>query len=158
VAGNAEWVEKLRRVAQEHIAEPVLAAGIFAPAGAAGGMGVGKVSPLAGVFKDRKINERAGGLGHHGTFKLRQAVIAVTADKIYGFNSKPKGRSGWQIVDQVVEWDRADVRTSVEDRKATRAVTFEVGPDGDRYELEMMKMAGDLNDALLDELGATTAD
>jgi hypothetical protein len=64
VAGDAEWREKLRLVAQDHVAEPVLAAGVFAPAGAAGGMGVAKISPLAGMFEDRKINERAGGLGH----------------------------------------------------------------------------------------------
>ena len=84
--------------------------------------------------------------------KLRQALIAVTADTVYGFNSKPKGRSGWQIVDQAVEWPRSEVRTSVEDRRVTRAVTFEVGPGNDRYELEMMRMAGSLNDPLFAEL------
>jgi hypothetical protein len=66
VANNTEWVEKLRCVAQEHLAEPVIAAGLFAPAGAMGGMGVAKLSGLGGMFRDRKINERAGGLGHHG--------------------------------------------------------------------------------------------
>ena len=54
----------------------------------------------------------------------------MTAGKVYGFNSKPKGRSGWQIVDQAVEWDRTDVTVTVEDRKITRMVTFTVAPDG----------------------------
>jgi hypothetical protein len=155
VADNTEWIEKLRTVAQDHVDEPVIAAGLFAPAGAMGGMGVGKLSGLGGMFRDRKINERAGGLGHHGAFKLRQALIAVTAGKVYGFNSKPKGRSGWQIVDRAVEWDRTDVTVTVEDRKITRMVTFTVGPDGATYELEMNKLAGDLNDALLAELGTS---
>jgi len=152
---NEEWSEKLRQVAQEHVEEPVIAAGLFAPAGAMGSMGVSKLSGLGGMFRDRKINERSGGLGHHGAFKLRQALIAVTADKVYGFNSKPKGRSGWQIVDQAVEWPRSEVRTSIEERRMTRAVTFEVGPANDRYELEMMKMAGSLNDPLFAELLAS---
>jgi hypothetical protein len=154
VADTAEWLERLRAVAEEQTGEPVLAVGLFAPAGAMGGMGVGKVSGLAGMFANRRTNERAGGLGHHGTFKLRQALLAVTADKVYGFNSKPKGRSGWQIVDQAVCWDRADVTVTVANAKMTRLVTFTVGPDGATYELEMMKMAGTLNDALLAELGA----
>ena len=157
MADNSGWIATLQRVAQEHIAEPVIAAGLFAPAGAMGGMGVAKVSGLGGMFRDRKINERAGGLGHHGAFKLRQALIAVTAGKVYGFNSKPKGRSNWQIVDQAVEWNRADVTVTVADRKVTRLVTFTVAPDGATYELEMNKMAGDLNDALLSELGASAA-
>jgi hypothetical protein len=80
----------------------------------------------------------------------------VTADKVYGFNSKPKGRSGWQIVDRAVCWNRADVTATVADRKVTRLVTFTVAPDGATYELEMMKMAGTLNDAFLAELGATS--
>ena len=155
MADNTEWIAKLRRVAEERIGEPVIAAGLFAPAGAMGGMGVGKLSGLGGMLRDKKINERAGGLGHHGAFKLRQALVAVTADKVYGFNSKPKGRSGWQIVDEAAVWDRADVSVTVEDRKVTRLVTFTVAPDNATYELEMMKMAGDLNDALLTELGAT---
>jgi hypothetical protein len=153
---DVDWPEKLRLVAQDEIDDPVLAAGVFAPAGAAGGLGVGKLSPLGGMFRDRQINKRSGGLGHHGTFKLRQALIAVTASQVFGFNSKPKGRSGWQIVDQVVTWDRPDVHVTIEDARATKRITFEIASSGQRYEFEMMKMAGTLNDTLLHELGATT--
>ena len=126
MADNTEWIAKLRRVAEERIGEPVIAAGLFAPAGAMGGMGVGKLSGLGGMLRDKKINERAGGLGHHGAFKLRQALVAVTAGKVYGFNSKPgpvgladrrRGR-GLRT--------RADVSVTVEDRKVTRLVTFTV--------------------------------
>ena len=150
---DVTWPEKLRLVAQEKIPEPVRAAGLLAPGGAMGSFGVSKLSGLAGMMRDRQANQRSGGLGHTGAFKLRQALIAVTDAKVYGFNAKPKGRSGYQIVgDAVVEWDRADVRTTVQDRTITKLVVFEVGPDGTRYELEMMKMAGDLNDGLFAEL------
>ncbi len=67
------------------------------------GFGLSKISPVAGMAKNRQANRRAGSLGHDGVFKVRQALLAVTASKIYGFNSKPKGRKGWQIVDQVAE-------------------------------------------------------
>jgi hypothetical protein len=157
VPDNSEWIAKMKAAAEEHTGAPVLAVGLFSPAGAMGGLGVGKVSGLAGMLANRRTNQRAGGLGHHGTFKLRQALIAVTADKVYGYNSKPKGRSGWQIVDQAMCWDRADVTVTVEDRKVTRLVTFTVAPDNATYELEMMRMAGTFNDALFTELGATTS-
>jgi len=146
------WAERLRLMTQERIAEPVIAAGLFAPAGAMGGMGVANFSLLAGMLRDRQVNRRSGGLGHAGVFKDRQAVIAVTADKIYGFTAKPKRGSGYQIVEQVVVWDRKDVRTTVNDKRVTKAVTFDVGPTGERYELEMVKLAGTLNDAVLHEL------
>jgi hypothetical protein len=152
VGRDSEWPEKLRALAQEHIDEPVLAAGVFAPAGAVGSMGAGTLSPLTGMFRDRQVNKRSGGLGHHGTFKLRQALIAVTADRVFGFNSKPKGRSGWQIVDHVATWNRRDVRVTVADARMTRMITFAIASTGQRYEFEMMKLAGTLNDALLDAL------
>jgi hypothetical protein len=152
VGRDSDWPEKLRALAQERIDEPVVAAGVFAPAGAVGSMAAAKVSPLTGMFRDRHVNKRAGGLGHHGTFKLRQALLAVTADRVYGFNSKPKGRSGWQIVDHVATWNRRDVRITVADARMTRLVTLAIASTGQRYEFEMMKLAGTLNDALLDAL------
>lgn len=150
-----DWQKLFRDIAQEHISEPVIAAGILAPAGSMAGFGLGKISPLAGMAKNRHANRRAGGLGHDGVFKLRQALIAVTADKIYGFNSKPKGRKGWQIVDQVAEWDRSDVRVSFDDKRITRTVTLEIISTGALHELEMVQMAGALNDPLFAALAAT---
>jgi hypothetical protein len=87
------------------------------------------------MAKNRQANRRAGSLGHDGVYSVRQALLAVTASKIYGFNSKPKGRKGWQIVDQVAEWDRSDVRVSFDDQRVTRTVTLEIISTGDRHEL-----------------------
>jgi hypothetical protein len=149
-----DWQKLFCDIAQEHISEPVIAAGILSPAGTAGGFGLTKISPLAAMVKNRPSNRRAGGLGHDGVFKMRQALIAVTANKIYGFNSKPKGRKGWQIVDHAAEWDRSDVRVSFDDKRITRAVTLEIISTGERHELEMMQMAGALNDPLFAALAA----
>jgi hypothetical protein len=139
-------------MAQEHVPEPVIAAGLFSPAGSMGGVGLGNFSQIAEMIQNRQSNKRSGGLGHQGQFKHRHALIAVTADKIYGFSAKAKRGSGFQVVDQVVVWDRSDVRTTVGDKLMTKAVTFEVGPNSERFELEMVKLAGTTNNAVLDEL------
>ncbi len=78
--------------------------------------------------------------------------MAVTAEKVYGFSSKNKGRSSWKIVDQVTEWDRRDVRATVAEQRVTRAVTLEILSTGERYEFEMMQAAGSLNDSVLTQL------
>jgi hypothetical protein len=150
-----DWQKLFRDIAQEHISEPVIAAGILSPAGSMAGFGLSKISPVAGLAKNRQANRRAGSLGHDGVFKVRQALIAVTASKIYGFNSKPKGRKGWQIVDQIAEWDRSDVRVSFDDQHVTRTVTLEIISTGDRHELEMVQMAGALTDPRFAALAAT---
>ncbi|HXY93617.1 MAG TPA: hypothetical protein VEP49_14140 [Acidimicrobiia bacterium] len=150
-----EWSERLRALAQEHVAEPVIAAGLFSPAGAVGGGQVGNFSQIAEFLMNRQSNRRSGGLGHQGAFRRHQALIAVTADKIYGFSAKPKRGSGFQVLDQVVVWDRKDVRTTVHDKMVTKAVTFDVGSTGERFELEMVKLAGATNEAVLAELMPT---
>jgi hypothetical protein len=152
-----DWRQVLRDSAQQHIAEPVIAAGLLAPAGAAGSFGLGKISPVAAMGQNTRANERSGGLGHTGVFILRSALIAVTAHKVYGFNAKPKGRKGWQVVDQVGEWDRSDVSVSLETKRMTRAVTLEITSTGERFELEMMLAAGTLNDPLFEALTASVS-
>ena len=104
-----DWAEEMRATAQEQVAEPVLAAGILQPAGTWGSFGVGKVSGLAGTIMRMSNNKKAGGLGKQGVFKFRQALIAVTADKIYAFNAKPAGRK-WKVTDEVGVWGRKDLR------------------------------------------------
>jgi hypothetical protein len=149
---QADWSERLRLIAQEHVPEPVIAAGVFSPAGAMGSVGFGNFSQIAEMLQDRQANRRSGGLGHEGMFKHRQAMIAVTADKVYGFSAKPKRGSGYQIVEQVVVWDRPDVRTRVEEKLLTKLVTLEVVSTGERYELEIVKLAAGTSDAVLEQL------
>jgi hypothetical protein len=85
-------------------------------------------------------------------FKHRQALIAVTADKVYGFSAKPKRGSGYQVVERVVVWDRQDLRVHVDDKVLTKTVVFDVTSSGERYELEIVRIAAATSDAVLKEL------
>ncbi len=147
-----DWAEQMRETAQEHVAEPVIAAGILQPAGTWGSMGVGQISGLAGTIMRVANNKKAGGLGKQGVFKFRQALLAVTADKIYAFNAKPSGRK-WKVTDQVGAWDRKDLHVAMADRKLTRAVTIEIASTGERFELEATTVGSQgVNDPLFAEL------
>jgi len=147
-----DWAEQMRATAQEHVAEPVLAAGILQPAGTWGSMGVGQLSGLAGTIMRMSNNKKAGGLGKQGVVRFRQALLAVTADKIYAFNSKPAGRK-WKVTEQVGVWDRKDLRVAMADKKLTKAVTIEIASTGERFELEATTMGSQgVNDPLFAEL------
>jgi hypothetical protein len=147
-----DWAGQMRETAQEHVAEPVLAAGILQPAGTWGSMGVGQISGLAGTIMRVANNKKAGGLGKQGVFKFRQALVAVTADKIYAFNAKPSGRK-WKVTEQVGAWDRNDLRVAMADKKLTKAVTIEIASTGERFELEATTVGSQgINDPLFAEL------
>jgi len=147
-----DWAQEIRETAQEHVAEPVLAAGILQPAGTWGSMGVGQLSGLAGTIMRMSNNKKAGGLAKQGVFKFRQALIAITAEKVYAFNSKPSGRK-WKVTDQVGVWDRKDLRVAMADKKLTKAVTIEIASTGERFELEATTVgAQGVNDPLFAEL------
>lgn len=147
-----DWALMMRETAQERIAEPVLAAGILQPAGTWGSFGVGQMSGLAGTIMRMNNNKKAGGLGKQGVFKFRQALIAVTADKIYAFNSKSTGYK-IKITDDVGAWDRKDLRVAMADKKLTRAVTIEIVSTGERFELEATTVGTKgINDPLFEEL------
>ena len=60
-----DWAEKMRATAQEHVAEPVLAAGMLQPAGTWGSMGIGKVSGLDGTNMRMSNNKKTGELVKH---------------------------------------------------------------------------------------------
>jgi hypothetical protein len=147
-----DWAGMMRDTAQEHVAEPVLAAGILQPAGTWGSMGIGQISGLAGTVMRMANNKKAGGLGKQGVFKFRQALVAVTADKIYAFNAKPSGRK-WKVTEQVGVWDRKDLRVGMADKKLTKAVTIEIASTGERFELEATTVGSQgVNDPLFAEL------
>jgi len=147
-----DWAEKMRETAQEHVAEPVVAAGVLQPAGTWGSMGIGQISGLAGTIMRMSNNKKAGGLGKQGVVRFRQALLAVTADKIYAFNSKPSGRN-WKVTEQVGVWDRKDLRVAMADKKLTKAITIEITSTGERFELEATTVGSQgANDPLFAEL------
>jgi hypothetical protein len=125
-----DWVEKVNTTAQEHVAEPVVAAGILQPAGTWGAFGLEQVSGAAAMFKRRKVNKDAGGLASSSWKGTKTALLAVTADKLYAFSCKQKGRSGWKIREQLGVWDRSDLRVEMTPGKLATKVVFDHLPIG----------------------------
>lgn len=137
----ADYVEQMKAQAQEHVAEPVVAVGVLQPAGTWGAFGMGQMSGLAGMIGRKAANDRSGGLGKNGAFSTKAALLALTADRIYAFNVKPKGRA-FKVVDEVGDWARSDVAVQTVKGKLSTKVVLDVTSTGAHYELEATTMMG----------------
>lgn len=131
-----DWVEKVNTTAQEQVAEPVQAAGILQPAGTWGSFGLDQVSGVAAMFKRRSANKNAGGLAKSTWKGTKTVLLAVTADKLYAFSCKQKGRSGWKIQEQLGVWNRSELKVETTPGKLSTKVVFDHAPTGEHYELE----------------------
>ena len=131
-----DWVEKVNTTAQEHVSEPVQAAGILQPAGTWGSFGLDQVSGVASMFKRRKANQNAGGLAKTTWKGTKTVLLAVTADKLYAFACKQKGRSGWKIQEELGVWNRSDLNVETTPGRVSTKVVFDHVPTGEHYELE----------------------
>jgi hypothetical protein len=131
-----DWVAKMKETFQPHVAEPVEAVGLLQPAGTWGSFGLEQISPLASMIKNKLNNKKAGGLAKDRTFAgTKMAGVVLTADKVYAFKCKPKGRN-WKVEEQLAEWPRKDVKFTVTPKKITNLVEIDVASTGDHYELE----------------------
>lgn len=131
-----DWLEKVNSAAQEHVSEQVQAAGILQPAGTMGTFGLSQLSPAAAMFKARKANKGAGGLGKTSALVgTKTVLLALTADKLYAFAVKQK-RSGWKVQEQKGVWDRSDLKIETEPGRISTKVVFDVASTGEHYELE----------------------
>jgi len=130
-----DWVAKVNETAQEHVPEPVVAAGILQPAGTWGTFGLEKLSGAAAMFKRHKVNKNAGGIASTSWKGTKAALLAVTADKLYAFAVKQKGRA-WKVQDQLGVWSRSDLKVEATPGKLATKVVFDVESTGEHYELE----------------------
>ena len=148
-----DWAQKMRDAVAPHVPELVVAAGVLQPAGTLGSVGLAQLSPLAASIRNRGVNKRAGGLAKTSAFaNTKTAAVAVTADKVYAFRAKQKGR-GWKIGDQLGVWERRDLQVSTEPGKLATKVTIDVTSTGDHYELEATTaMSKGLHDDFLAEI------
>ncbi len=144
-----DWVAKVNAKAQEHVAEPVVAAGILQPAGTWGTFGLDQVSGVASMFRRRKVNKDAGGLAKTSWKGTKTALLAVTADKLYAFSCKQKGRD-WKIQEQLGVWNRSDLKVETTPGKLATKVVFDHAPSGEHYELEATTVStADFNEPFL---------
>ncbi len=149
-----DWVAKVNELAQEHVPEPVVASGILQPAGTWGRFGLDKVSGVAAMFKRRSVNKSAGGLAKTSWKGTKTVLLAVTADKLYAYACKQKGRS-WKIEDQLGVWDRSDLKVETTRGKLATKVVFDVEPTGEHYELEATTVgSAGFNDPFLAAIAA----
>jgi hypothetical protein len=153
--GMIETLESRNAKVQANVPEPVVACGQLQPAGTWGSFGMGRLSPAAGLLKQRSANKNAGQLSTRGAmFKNnRQTMFALTTDKLYAFETKI-GYGGIKILGQLVEWNRADLTVqTIPGKLATKVVIDHA--DGGHYELEATTVASKgYNDPLLAELSA----
>ena len=139
----------LMEVAPRVEGEP-LAVGVFSRAGTMGSFGLGKVSPLAGLVK-RGIEK-----GQTANLPVN-FVVAVTADRVYVFDYKPRGTS-IKVKDPIRIWDRDQVhvhRTPVKVGAMSSTYQVELAGQGTIH-LESGKMPGsttEYNAPVLDLLG-----
>ena len=142
-----KMAEQTRATIQAEVPEPCMAVGGLQPAGTWGSFGITKLSPPAGMFRQHQANRDAGALSaRHGMKANHVTYIALTADKVYAFDTRVKGR-GIKVVDKLAEWDRGDVTVrTVPGRMATKVLIDHV--DGGHYELEATTLGG-FNDAFL---------
>ncbi len=131
-----DWVEKIKDTAQEHVSEPVEAVGILQPAGTWGTFGLEHISGVAAMFKARKANKAAGGLGKTSVWKgTKTALLAITAEKVYAFSAKPRGRT-WKVQDQLGVWNRRDLEVETTPGRLSTRVVIDVVATGEHFELE----------------------
>lgn len=131
-----DWEQQLKDTFQPHVSEPVEAIGLLQPSGTMGSFGLGRISPLAAMVKNKGVNEKAGGLAKTGVFSsTKLAAIVLTANKVHAFRTKQKGYN-WKVEEELASWDRKDVKFSTEQKKITVLISLDVASTGDHYELE----------------------
>jgi hypothetical protein len=108
-----------------HVQGELLAVGVFSRAGTMGSFGLGKVSPLAGMIKR--------GMEKGKTDNLPQSfVVAVTADRVYVFDYKPRG-TGIKVKDPLRVWDRDQIHV--------HRTPIKVGAMSNTYQVELAGQA-----------------
>jgi hypothetical protein len=121
---QAEWERKFRDAVQPKLDEPVLACGLFYRTGGYASIGLGKISPLAGIVASSLGKKRAAGLP-------KQFLIAVTPTKVHAFKSS-QGYGGVKAKDEVAVWDRGSLTVTAESTSLNTKVTIESPAEGER--------------------------
>jgi len=99
-------IEIYREAVQPHLEEPVIAACMFSRQGMMTNKLAGQFGALPYALARKHQQRRAGGLPQH-------FVLAVTAERVYAFESKVGGRDPvGRIGPEVARWERAALRVS----------------------------------------------
>ena len=141
------WLDQHRPMVQEKVSGPVQAFSIFQRANGFGALAAGYASPLAASIIRAAGKRKAGG--------LPQSFLLVATDtKVHALAFKFK-RSGMSVRQELAVWDRAAIRTSVEDKRLTKRLTIESPGEGETVVCEASK--AEITDRLIEAVGATPA-
>ena len=125
-----QFRQHLDGAVRDHInGEELVAAGAFRRGGAARSMVASKAGGglvYAAIALGRK--KKAGGLP-------QQVLLAITPDKVYAFESKTKGRQGFQVKKEVAVWQRAGLRISSQQKMGLTNMTIESPAEGEKATL-----------------------
>ena len=156
--GMIQSADEIKKIVQEHVAEPVIAIGSVQPAGTWGSFGLGRLSPLAGLVGQAKANKKAGALSNKGAFfrggksPNSQTMLVVTAAKLYALEAK-SGWGGLKIKGELGQWNRKDLKITLEPGKVATKIIVDDTSDGGHYEVEATTAASrGFNDDMLNEL------
>ncbi|MEM9516002.1 MAG: hypothetical protein AAGA42_14210 [Actinomycetota bacterium] len=142
---NQQYRDKVSAACSTHVADDIIAIGIFSPRGTAGAVGVIEgASPLLGTIMRRRAKSNAGGVP-------QTAVYALTADELHVLDGTPKAKS-WKIKKHVCAWRRDSFTAQPVDGSVTDQVelTFD---DGTTIGLESIRFgAQGFNGQFIDQL------
>lgn len=158
--GDERLIEEATRAVGGDV--QVLAAGVFEPRGAMGGMlGV----TAAGLSTDNIVGEVAGAIGGlaagdvmaHEDDVPRHTLLAVTPDRLYAFSADAEhGR--WVAQARFATFDRSSIRVTVHGRVNVRTLTVEDPASGRSYQWEGNRIGPDHAKAVIEALEAEEVD
>jgi hypothetical protein len=125
----AEYSEKFLQMAQEKVAEPVIATGPFRRGGAAAGMAISHAGLGGIVYAANSLfnKKKAGGLP-------QRVFLIVTPTKIHAFKWDIKGRN-YKLKDEAAVWDRPGLRFSTANKMGLTTLTIESPAEGEKVTL-----------------------
>jgi hypothetical protein len=147
VEAQRQWVEENRPQIEQRTGAPVLAFSVFYRTGSWGAMGAQHISPLAASAMKFIGKRKAGGMPAN-------FILAVTADRIYAFSYKYK-RSGIEVRDELIVWNRGGIRVSAQETSMTVRLTIESPADGSKIVCDTGKAA--ITDSFMTMLGCGAA-
>lgn len=136
-----KYMKQMIELHQGWVDEPILAASLFTTAGAMASMGVGMLSPLAGVLMRRSGKKKAGALPFN-------VSLVVTPTKVHVFGVKP---SRGKMVPKSLEdtWGRQEIQVRTEDKAMATRVIVHFPQEGRQLELDATKGSGGMSEEVI---------
>jgi hypothetical protein len=137
-----KYMNQMIEMTRDQVDEPILACSPgFTSVGAMASMGVGMLSPLAGMVMRKSGKNKAEGLPHN-------VGLVVTPTKVHVFEMKPKrGKMAPKSLQQT--WDRRAIQISTEDKAMSTRVTVDFPNEGRRLQIDATKGSAGMNEEVI---------